>query len=522
MDKSVGLWKGRILFSHRTSNSTGVLIAFREGLDVKTEATFTDNCGRLLILKAKIQDNPVILVNYHAPNEEGAQLRVLSEVNSILDKFVLESNSAFIWGGDFNLYFDIALETDGGNPKLKIKSLSKLLAMMQENDLCDIYRIRNQDEKRFTWQCRNPFCIGGLIIFFISDFLQDLFETTEILPSVQSDHSTLKLKFSPINEQGRGPSSWKFNNSLTTDKCIVDSMKSNIPTLYEESRELKDPAMRWEFLEYQIRQFTINYSREKASAWKAIPNFLFDEIGIKSVFHYNFKLSKNTSQNISLFPQFCQELVSFWKSVSKKQHSYISEIVGQCIWNNTYILKQGSTILYTRLYKSGIIIINDIIDTEGNLMEWISAKHKFELADQDMMRWLSIVQAIPSTWKKQISNYGKRINEKTFANIVIPNMKVKEVYAKLLRPLVQKPTPQKTIEKLLANDAINWQEVYMIPRKVSISSSLRISMYKILNNLLHLNRKISKFDQGVSHLCSLCLKKPEDILHLIVYQTKYG
>ena len=54
-------------------------------------------------------------------------------------------------GGDFNLYFDIALETDGGKPKTKIKSLSKLLAVMQKNDLCDIYRIRNPAEKCFTW-----------------------------------------------------------------------------------------------------------------------------------------------------------------------------------------------------------------------------------------------------------------------------------------------------------------------------------------------------------------------------------
>ena len=32
------------------------------------------------------------------------------------------------------------------------------------------------------------------------------------------------------------------------------------------------------------------------------------------------------------------------------------------------------------------MIINDLIDTEGNLMDWVSAKLKFELADQDMMR----------------------------------------------------------------------------------------------------------------------------------------
>ena len=96
----------------------------------------------------------------------------------------------------------------------------------------------------------------------------------------------------------------------------------------------------------------------------------------------------------------------------------------------------------------------------------------------------------------------------------MPNMKVKKVYAKLPRPLVQKPTSQKSIEKLLGNDDINWQEVHMILCKVSISSSIRIFQYKILNNILYLNRKISKFYQGVSHLCSLCLKEHEDILHL--------
>ena len=60
----------------------------------------------------------------------------------------------------------------------------------------------------------------------------------------------------------------------------------------------------------------------------------------------------------------------------------------------------------------------------------------------------------------------------------------------------------------------------MIPRKVFISSSIRIFQYKILNNILYLNRKISKFDQGVRHLRSLCLKEPEDILHLFCQSDK--
>ena len=77
------------------------------------------------------------------------------------------------------------------------------------------------------------------------------------------------------------------------------------------------------------------------------------------------------------------------------------------------------------------MIIIDLIDTEGSLMDWVSAKLKFELAGQDKM--VKLVQAIPSTWKEQIVNYGKRVNEKPLADIVIPNMKVEEVYANSIK-----------------------------------------------------------------------------------------
>ena len=129
--------------------------------------------------------------------------------------------------------------------------------------------------------CRNPFLQRMLDYFFISDFLQDLVEIADILPSVQSDHSTLKFKLTPINERSRGPSSWKFNNSLTTDKSFVDSMKSNIPIFYEESRELKDPVMRWEFLKYKIRQITINYIFQREGIRKESEMNFFRENGEK-------------------------------------------------------------------------------------------------------------------------------------------------------------------------------------------------------------------------------------------------
>ena len=43
-------WRGKLCFSHGTSNSTGILMGFREGLDYSVNKEVKDNSGRILIL----------------------------------------------------------------------------------------------------------------------------------------------------------------------------------------------------------------------------------------------------------------------------------------------------------------------------------------------------------------------------------------------------------------------------------------------------------------------------------------
>ena len=52
------------------------------------------------------------------------------------------SNKQIVFGGDFNLIFDCKLETNGGNPVLKKKSLAKSTEINKSLNLCDIWRIR--------------------------------------------------------------------------------------------------------------------------------------------------------------------------------------------------------------------------------------------------------------------------------------------------------------------------------------------------------------------------------------------
>ena len=95
-------------------------------------------------------------------------------------------------------------------------------------------------------------------------------------------------------------------------------------------------------------------------------------------------------------------------------------------------------------------------------------------------------------------------------NYSLSHVSARSMYTKLIQP----QTSQKTIGKLLNNYEVNWRQSYLIPQKVTIDISLRIFQYKILNNILYLNERLSKIDPTVSSLCSLCKKAPENVIHL--------
>ena len=264
-----GRGKDSVIFSHRTSNSKGVLIAFRESINYKSRSAQCDANGRYIILDLEIDNCPFILINYYAPNDECQQLQDLEEISNNLDRLDFKENTQFIWGGDFNVIFDEKLDADGGNPKLKDKSITKIISMMSENDLCDIYRVRNPQSRRYTWRCKTPLIQRRLDYLLISDQLQGQIEAIDFIPSVQSDHSTVRIRVNEKQYSTKGRSYWKFNNSLTHDDAFVQALRNEIPTFYSESSELADPVMKWDYLKYKIRQFAKQYSIVKAKERRA-------------------------------------------------------------------------------------------------------------------------------------------------------------------------------------------------------------------------------------------------------------
>ena len=160
----------------------------------------------------------------------------------------------------------------------------------------------------------NPFKQRRFDYFlFFSDSLQDSVNPISISPSVQSDHSTIVLKISPVKEHIKGASYWKFNNSLSNDKDFVSQMKIKIPEFYEEATELPNPNARWDYEKYQIRQFSLKISKEKAKQRKA------KRIGLESrIKELESSIStKSDSALINEYNECKQELEIFYEYITQ-------------------------------------------------------------------------------------------------------------------------------------------------------------------------------------------------------------
>ena len=75
-----------------------------------------------------------------------------------------------------------------------------------EEDLVDIWRIRNPKQRRFTRRQKSPIIQGRLDFWLVSDTLQEDVESVDIIPSTKSDPSAITLAFNGIDDCKGGPS----------------------------------------------------------------------------------------------------------------------------------------------------------------------------------------------------------------------------------------------------------------------------------------------------------------------------
>ena len=218
-----------------------------------------------MILKAEIKDKIYVLINIYAPNKDKDTVDFLNNLRMILHNENLDDEDNIILGGDFNCPINSAIDKKGGILLPRKSVVASIDCLCDDLNLVDIWRVKNPTTKSFTSSQNSPMILCRLDYWLISNNLQDLITTTEIIPAIKTDHSAISLEFSNSDTDIKGPGFWKMNCSLLEDEDYIKEVTAKIPIWLTEGRnELTDNRSIWDWIKYNIRVHAIRHSKQKA------------------------------------------------------------------------------------------------------------------------------------------------------------------------------------------------------------------------------------------------------------------
>ena len=97
----------------------------------------------------------------------------------------------------------------------------------------------------------------------------------------------------------------------------------------------------------------------------------------------------------------------------------------------------------------------------------------------------------------------------------------KELYN--IQPLANflKTTSQVYFENIFAGHVFEWDKIYIVPRRVTTDSKIRIFQCKILHNVLYLNKKLFEFNKINFPECFFANVKKRPLFICFIFVEKH-
>ena len=198
-------------------------------------------------------------------------------------------------------------------------------------------------------------------------------------------------------------------------------------------------------------------------------------------------------------------------------------ILSQYLWYNANIQIDKTSIHFSRFSEKNINYVSQLFNNNGLIKKWHKLKEEYNLHQNSYFQWVQLIDSIPEKWKFIIKkNNEVAANLTTHDHHLIKGSRVitldkltsTEIYSILTLKVKNKPSSNIYFENLFNYHDIDWTAVYMLPRLVTHNTYMRSFQYKILNNILYLNKKLHIFGIKPSPLCSFCNLYDETPCHI--------
>ena len=198
-------------------------------------------------------------------------------------------------------------------------------------------------------------------------------------------------------------------------------------------------------------------------------------------------------------------------------------ISSQVIWFNKHIKIDNKSLCNNSLANQGINHVGQLFNENSMTKAWSGIKIQFDLSNKEHYFWIQLINAVPKSWKEELRRSNRISNALSMYNhhlikrkqiYSLDKFNSKELYCLQIPVNSSKTRSKLYFEVLFQNDDIDWKHVYLLPRRVTVDTNLRIFHYKILNNVLYLNEKVFRFKKISCPLCSFCQSENEALIHL--------
>lgn len=232
--------------AYKNSRRRGVITLIFNLVNFDLMEEECDKDGRYVIVKGRIDNAIVTLINVYAPPEGD---RTFFQI--IFDKITSKSEGILITGGDWNTVLNRTKDTTSKNVPRNNKT-KYLKKMIKEADLCDVWRDIHPIERDYTHYSA-AHKVHSRIDFFLINTI-DRYRVIDCKVGIAdiSDHNTIHLTIH-LNNRNR-KTLWKMNISILNKENIVQEIKKEIQDCIANNKDDQiEPIIMWDTIKAVMR-----------------------------------------------------------------------------------------------------------------------------------------------------------------------------------------------------------------------------------------------------------------------------
>ena len=148
---------------------------------------------------------------------------------------------------------------------------------------------------------------------------------------------------------------------------------------------------------------------------------------------------------------------------------------------------------------------------------------EYRFLENNRFLFIQLLHAIPKSWKEDLSNVKENIHNliirdhpiiRKYHTYFLNRLSSKEIYNFLIAQKEEQTASRLYYQQKFSSRNLDWNKIYLLVRIVTKDSTQRAFQFKLLNNVLYLNKMLFKFGKSGSPLCSFCNVKDETPYHL--------